>query len=842
MLRKLSTLLFPNLRLSSRARLLLWLVVVLSPVAYAASLGFITTRDPNTEVGFEINRRESVEIAARYAASLGVNTDGWTIGCTVDVSNDRYFYFSQHPGHETEAVRRVAPEAYVRVVFVAPDGRDSIEVLLARDGAVLGFERRRPPANQEAVDPGEAAARARAEAVLRGLEVRGVSAEVEPPVLKEERGFGGVTRRYSWRYRLTNLPELELRTFVTTLGDTVTGQGTETDFDGAYARRNFLNRGIAGKVGIGVYYFLVFVAGCYGLYRYIQRTRQKEVPHVRSALLCAAVAVAFMFIALQTDFGVFALVQNRGPAGVGPPPAILYWILVVTTALFFLLFGLVFGLAYGSGEGDVRESYPGKLTSLDALITGKIFSRNVARAVCIGLALGGWTRLFKSLALLPWINRPDAGQGISETFYSILFGGFTWSPPLLNPLLSGLMIAVVGIMFPLSLVYRLRSPKLSLAILVLVTFLSSLIVFQEQPLPLAAGLMVAAARTAVLLLAFYVFDLLTAIIAVAAPTLVTYIAYLVSQPAPSFRSAAFISLGVVAAFLAAQIYFLFRGRELREEEVRPLYARHLAERLGLQAEVSAAREAQVRLMPRALPVMPGLAVAASCHPSRVVGGDFYDLFPLDRERLGVFVAEGGGRGLGAALTIAYAKGFLMPRIFSTDSPTEVVCGLQAQLATMADGDEGMSFAYAVINASERTLSYARTGRYPQVTVTRAGGKGGKGGDGGVHQISSPEIESRISSENGGGRTCIVREAVLPLAGGDAVTFFTGGIAKSLKIEAQTTAQWVSSIVSAADHNSSELLQETLDKSLTKTSRRTKRIGLEDDLTAVVVRLDRTPEG
>ena len=90
----------------------------------------------------------------------------------------------------------------------------------------------------------------------------------------------------------------------------------------------------------------------------------------------------------------------------------------------------------------------------------------------------------------------------------------------------------------------------------------------------------------------------------------------------------------------------------------------------------------------------------------------------------------------------------MPRIFSTRSPTEVVCGLQAQLATMANGDEEMSFAYAVINASERTLSYARTGRYPQVTVTRAGGNGGEGGAGGSHQMSSPEIESRFVGRRG----------------------------------------------------------------------------------------------
>jgi len=832
MLKKLIHNLFPDHRLSTRARAACVLLVVLSPLAYAASLGFITTEDPNTELGFEINRREALEIAARYAATMGVNTAGWTSGCKADVSNDRHFYFRQRQERETEIIRRAAPEAFVRVLFVAPDGKENVEVLLARDGAVLGFERK-PPANSEVTDPGEEAARTLAESTFRSLELKGVAAQLDAPVMKEERNFGGVERRYSWRYQLPNLPELDLRIFVATLGGTVIAQGFETKFDDAYARRNFINREVVGKIGIGLYYFLVFVAGGYGFYRYVQRTRQKEVPHARSLLLFAVVACAFLFIALQTDFQVFSSAQAGGNA-----PTILYWIIVITAAMFFLMFGLVFGLAYGSGEGDVRESYPGKLTSLDALITGKIFSRNVARAVCVGLALGGWARLSRPLALFPWINRPDAGQGIAESFFSVLFGGFSWSLPLLNPLLAGLMMAVIGILFPLSLVYRLRSGKLSLAILVVLSFLSSLIVFQEQPLPLAAGLVVAATRTAILLFAFFVFDFLTAIIALAAPALVTYITYLVTQPAPSFRNAGFTALGLVLTFLALQIYFLYRGREYRDEEVRPLYARHLAERLGLQAEVSAAREAQIRLMPQQLPIIPGLAIAASCYPSRVVGGDFYDLFSLDGAKLGIFVAEGGERGLGAALTIAYAKGFLMPRIFGGQSPTEVVCSLQTQLAPMLDGDDAMSFAYAVVDASERTLTYARTGHYPQISINRAGGDAAVNDH---HQLVAGEIESQISLGPEGGKNSVVREAALPLAGGDAVVFFTDGIAKSLRIESQTTAQWVSSIVSTPIHNFTKSLQETLDNSLRKKAkaRRTKRLRLDDDLTAVVVRLEPT---
>ena len=51
--------------------------------------------------------------------------------------------------------------------------------------------------------------------------------------------------------------------------------------------------------------------------------------------------------------------------------------------------GLFIGLAYGSGEGDIRESYPSKLTSLGAVVTGRLFSQNISRAILIGRAIGG---------------------------------------------------------------------------------------------------------------------------------------------------------------------------------------------------------------------------------------------------------------------------------------------------------------------------------------------------------------------------------------------------------------------------------------------------------------------
>jgi len=60
--------------------------------------------------------------------------------------------------------------------------------------------------------------------------------------------------------------------------------------------------------------------------------------------------------------------------------------------------------------------------------------------------------------------------------------------------------------------------------------------------------------------------------------------------------------------------------------------------------VSAAREAQLRLLPIAPPNLAGLSIAASCQAADIVRGDFYDFFVLGPTRLGILITDGGAKG------------------------------------------------------------------------------------------------------------------------------------------------------------------------------------------------------
>jgi serine phosphatase RsbU (regulator of sigma subunit) len=221
-----------------------------------------------------------------------------------------------------------------------------------------------------------------------------------------------------------------------------------------------------------------------------------------------------------------------------------------------------------------------------------------------------------------------------------------------------------------------------------------------------------------------------------------------------------------------------------------------------------------------------------------VGGDFYDMFELDGGKLGILIAEGGGKGLGSALSVAFAKGFLTPRILgngqSDNSPTEVMRGLQDRLAAMLDDEAGIGIAYVVIDAGDGTLRYARVGTHPVIMVANEKSPG---------LLSIPEErEIKFKSDRRAGTDISVIEGNYSLSEGDSVAMLTDGIIKNWKSNNTTPDAELSKVLNNPGGADSSTLQASLDKSIQAGSKRARKQMTDDDLTAVIVKLnsDATP--
>jgi len=93
---------------------------------------------------------------------------------------------------------------------------------------------------------------------------------------------------------------------------------------------------------------------------------------------------------------------------------------------------------------------------------------------------------------------------------------------------------------------------------------------------------------------------------------------------------------------------LLRERLQRERE----------EAARLAGELDAARRIQMEILPQAEVVFPGerrFELYASMEPAREVGGDLYDFFMLDPDRLFFLVGDVSGKGLTASIFMAVSK-------------------------------------------------------------------------------------------------------------------------------------------------------------------------------------------
>src|SRR6202011_2297487 len=145
-----------------------------------------------------------------------------------------------------------------------------------------------------------------------------------------------------------------------------------------------------------------------------------------------------------------------------------------------------------------------------------------------------------------------------------------------------------------------------------------------------------------------------------------------------------------------------------------------SEKRRLEEELRIAHEIQMSLLPQGPLLMAGLSVTALCVPAREVGGDYYDFLPLDEHRVGVLIADVSGKGTSAALYMAELKGLMLSLTKIHTSPRELLISANRIIAEHLDARSFISMTYAVVDVRARTMTYARAGHTPLITIPGRG--------------------------------------------------------------------------------------------------------------------------
>jgi hypothetical protein len=103
------------------------------------------------------------------------------------------------------------------------------------------------------------------------------------------------------------------------------------------------------------------------------------------------------------------------------------------------------------------------------------------------------------------------------------------------------------------------------------------------------------------------------------------------------------------------------------------------EKATLEAEMAAAREVQRVMVPEDLPPISGYAIESVYIPAAEVGGDFFQVIPLQAGRTLVVIGDVSGKGLRAAMIVSMIVGTLRTVSGYTEEPAEILGELNRRL-------------------------------------------------------------------------------------------------------------------------------------------------------------------
>jgi sigma-B regulation protein RsbU (phosphoserine phosphatase) len=136
----------------------------------------------------------------------------------------------------------------------------------------------------------------------------------------------------------------------------------------------------------------------------------------------------------------------------------------------------------------------------------------------------------------------------------------------------------------------------------------------------------------------------------------------------------------------------------------------IIEQETLERELRLARETQESMLPRALPRMAGFDMGARMVAARMVGGDFYDLFPLSPNRLGVVIGDVSGKGMPAALFMALVSSLLRAEAQRSDTtPEQALRIVNSHLLSRDARSMFVTVLYGVLCRETREFAFVRAG-------------------------------------------------------------------------------------------------------------------------------------
>jgi serine phosphatase RsbU (regulator of sigma subunit) len=138
----------------------------------------------------------------------------------------------------------------------------------------------------------------------------------------------------------------------------------------------------------------------------------------------------------------------------------------------------------------------------------------------------------------------------------------------------------------------------------------------------------------------------------------------------------------------------------------------------LEDDLEKARKIQQSIIPGELPEIKGLDIAAKFIPSGVVGGDLYDVIPLDGNLVAFLLFDVSGHGLDAAFIASMAKMAFANNIPRYGSPSEIMQAVNIELEKNIKTNHFVASILGILDLSKLRLDYCNCGHIPPLIYSK----------------------------------------------------------------------------------------------------------------------------
>ncbi|HRR07414.1 MAG TPA: SpoIIE family protein phosphatase [Rhodothermales bacterium] len=131
----------------------------------------------------------------------------------------------------------------------------------------------------------------------------------------------------------------------------------------------------------------------------------------------------------------------------------------------------------------------------------------------------------------------------------------------------------------------------------------------------------------------------------------------------------------------------------------------------LEEEMRLASNIQRRLLPQKLPSIPYWSVDVWSQPARHVGGDFFDVRPLDEHRFLIAIADVTGKGIPAALLMSHLQAGIQFQLatHALSDLAQATAMLNAVITDNTDSDKFITFFWGILDLRDQTFVFVNAG-------------------------------------------------------------------------------------------------------------------------------------